>query len=304
MAYTRKSGKGNETKKSVYEMVTEKIISELENGIIPWEKPWSGGFNGAFNRVSKKQYSLINQCMLRHNGEYATFKQWQELGGRIKKGAKSEFVVFWKIYPVTEKDDKGNETKKNVPILRYYNVFHISDVEGVEPLANEERKTIDPVEEAENIISDYLTRSGVRMERVLSNKAYYAPYSDSVTVPKLEQFKEVSEAYSTYFHELTHSTGHKNRLDRFPKDISENLFGSESYSKEELVAEMGAAMILSYLGIESKKSFRNSTAYIQGWLKALKNDVRLITSASSKAEKAVKLILNEKEDSKGNEEDE
>lgn len=298
--------KGIKASKSVYEMVTDRIISELENGTIPWEKPWSGGFDGAFNRISKRPYSLINQCMLKHTGEYASFKQWGELGGKVKKGEKAEFVVFWKILPVKEKDEKtGEESTKMIPLLRYYNVFHISQVEGVEPLAKEDRENVrnNPVEEAENVIADYLGRSGVKMERTLSNRAFYRPFSDEVVVPKLEQFKEVAEAYSTYFHELTHSTGHKSRFDRFGSNPAENMFGSESYSKEELVAEMGSAFILNYLGIESKKSFRNSSAYIQGWLKALKNDTRMITSAASKAEKAVKLILNIKEEAKETEEE-
>lgn len=287
--------------KSVYEMVTDRIIQELEQGTIPWEKPWSGGFDGAFNRMSKRPYSLINQCMLKHTGEYASFKQWGELGGKIKKGEKAEFVVFWKILPVKEKDEKtGEEETKMIPLLKYYNVFHISQVEGVEPLEKEDREDIknNPVEEAENVISDYLKRSGVKMERILSNRAFYRPFSDEVVIPHLDQFKEVSEAYSTYFHELTHSTGHKTRLDRFGNNPADNMFGSESYSKEELVAEMGSAFILNHLGIESKKSFRNSSAYIQGWLKALKNDTRLITSAASKAEKAVKLILDIKDEEK------
>ena len=160
MAYNKKTTKKTVTKKSsksVYEMVTSRIIEELENGIIPWEKPWSGGFDGAFNRVSKRQYSLINQCMLKHTGEYATFKQWTELGGKIKKGSKSEFVVFWKICPIKDENkDTGEEETKNIPVLRYFNVFHISDVEGVEPLSKKDRKVINPIDEAETIINDYL----------------------------------------------------------------------------------------------------------------------------------------------------
>lgn len=304
---------------SVYEKVTNRIIQELEKGIIPWEKPWSGGFDGAFNRFSGNTYSLINQCLLNHTGEYGSYLQWKQLAekmhpekvkanewpGGVKKGAEKEFVVFWKITKKKETDPKtGEEVEKTIPVLRYFEVFHISQVqiEGLEPLTKEERKALNPVEEAEDIISNYLTRSGVKMTRELSNKAYYAPYSDSVVVPLLNQFKEVGEAYSTYFHELTHSTGHKTRLDRFGSNPADNLFGSESYSKEELVAEMGSAFILNYLGIETDHSFRNSSAYIQGWLKALKNDTRLITSASSKAEKAVKLILNLTDEAKDEEE--
>lgn len=97
---------------NVYEMVTERIIKQLEQGTIPWQKPWGGVLSGAFNRVSKRPYSLINQMLLEHDGEYATFKQWKDLGGHIKKGAKAEMVVFWKIIDVEEKNDKGEIEKK------------------------------------------------------------------------------------------------------------------------------------------------------------------------------------------------
>ena len=294
-----KHEEASKEKKSVYAMVTDKIISQLENGIIPWEKPWTGVAGGAFNRKSKRPYSFINQCMLAHDGEYASFKQWKELGGHVKKGEHGEFVVFWKILPVKETDpDTGKTITKHIPMLRYYNVFHISQVEGVEPLKTEELHHTDPIKEAEELIDSYTKRENIRFTRSKSDRAFYSPSGDYVSVPLLEQFPKVEEAYSTYFHELTHSTGHKSRLDRFPKDITEAMFGSESYSKEELVAEMGAAMILNRLGIETTKSSRNNAAYIQSWLQVLKGDVRFVTSAASKAEKAVRLIYNEQANEK------
>lgn len=126
-------------KANVYEMVTARIIAELEKGNIPWEKPWTGVRSGAFNRISKRPYSLLNQMLLQHSGEYATFKQWQELGGHVRKGEKSEIVVFWKIFEAEETNpETGEKETKKIPLLRYYNVFHISQVEGVEPLASEQ----------------------------------------------------------------------------------------------------------------------------------------------------------------------
>ena len=141
--------------KSVYEMVTERIINQLEQGIVPWQKPWTGIRSGAYNRISKKSYSLINQLMLKHDGEYATFKQWESLGGHVRKGEKSEIVVFWKITPVEETKEDGTKEVKQIPLLRYYNVFHISQVEGVEPLTEDERDQIEPIEKAENVLHDY-----------------------------------------------------------------------------------------------------------------------------------------------------
>lgn len=275
---------------NVYEMVTERIIKQLEQGTIPWQKPWGGVRSGAFNRVSKKPYSLINQAILEKPGEYASFKQWKDLGGHIKKDAKSEIVVFWKIIDVEEKNDKGEIEKKKLPLLRYYNVFHISQVECVEPLKEKLNTEIEPIEEADRIIKDYVDREQLVFNECKSNRAYYAPLIDTVVVPLKEQFMNTPEWYGTTFHELVHSSGSKNRLNRLE---TSNLasFGSETYSKEELVAEIGSASILNYLGIETDKTFNNSASYIESWLQVLRNDNKFIVSASSKAEKAVNYIL-------------
>ena len=279
--------------KSVYEMVTERIIEQLESGIIPWEKPWTGVREGAFNRISKKSYSLLNQMMLKHNGEYATFKQWQELGGHIRKGEKSEIVVFWKILPVEEVQEDGSKIVKQIPLLKYINVFHISQVDGVEPLPKEELHDIKPIEKAESILIDYWTRENIKVEHIKGNKAFYRPMSDMIQLPLFEQFKDANEYYSTAFHESVHSTMKESRCNRAEERKNKLVaFGSEEYSKEELVAELGSASLMNIIGIETKKSFKNSTAYIQSWIRVLKNDVKFIVSASSKAEKAVNYILN------------
>ena len=279
-------------KTNVYEMVTDRIIAELEKGVIPWEKPWTGVRSGAYNRVSKRPYSLLNQMLLKHTGEYATYKQWQDLGGQVKKGEKSEIVVFWKIFEAEETNkDTGEKETKKIPLLRYYNVFHISQVEGVEPLAPEQlNDEVEPIEEADKIITDYITREHIEFTECRSNEAYYSPSQDAVVVPMKEQYKVINEYYSTTFHELTHSTGHKNRLNRLETGAVA-AFGSETYSKEELVAEIGSASLMNLLGIETVKTFRNSAAYIQSWLQVLRNDNKFIVSASSKAEKAVNYIL-------------
>lgn len=280
--------------KSVYEMVTERIISQLEQGVIPWKKPWTGIKSGAYNRVSKKSYSLLNQMILKHEGEYATFKQWTDLGGHIRKGEKSEIVVFWKIQPVEETTEDGTKEIKQIPLLRYFNVFHISQVEGVEPLAKDELHDIEPIEKAEKVLYSYWTRESITVEHIKGDDAYYSPTRDLIRLPLFEQFTEANEYYSTAFHESVHSTMKENRCNR-AEDRKGKLvaFGSDDYSKEELVAEIGSASIMNIIGVETKKSFRNSSAYIQNWLSVLKNDVKFIVSASSKAEKAVNYILGE-----------
>lgn len=277
---------------NVYELVTNRIIEQLENNIIPWEKPWSGTIDGAFNRVSKKPYSILNQMLLKYNGEYATFKQWQELGGHIRKAEKSEIIVFWKMYPIKEKQDDGTEIIKTIPLLKYINVFHISQVDGVEPLKQKVTHDIEPIEKAEKILNDYWNRENITIEHVKGDKAFYSPMFDKIQLPLFEQFKQSEEYYSTAFHESVHSTMKTSRCnrqeDRKGKVVS---FGSEEYSKEELVAEVGSAQLMNIVGIETTRSFRNSTAYIQSWLKVLRNDNKFIVSASSKAEKAVNYIL-------------
>ena len=289
----------------IYELVTNRIIEQLEQGVIPWHKPWKTGLNikgaedlkkVAFNRVTKTAYSALNQMLLSRAGEYASFKQWKELGGSIKKGAKSEIVVFWKMYQIKdEKLSTENETIfKKIPLLKYMQVFHIEDVTGVNPLEIQDEKTpaeFEPVEQAEELAKTYLEREKIDFA-FGGDSAYYSPTMDCIQLPNKYQFGQKSgEYYSTLFHEITHSTGAKHRLDRFSSNA---FFGNEDYSKEELVAEIGASGILNLLNIEKKSTFQNSVAYIQGWLKKLKDDKKLIVSASARAEKAIKYIINGK----------
>ena len=280
--------------KSVYEIVTDRIIEQLENNIVPWQKPWTGIRSGAYNRISKKPYSLLNQMLLQHEGEYATFAQWQKLGGHIRKGEKAEIVCFWKIQPIEEEKEDGTKEAKQIPLLRYYNVFHISQIDGVEPLQADDLNDIEPIEKAENVLRNYWTRENITVEHKAGNDAYYSPSRDLIRLPLFEQFTDANEYYSTAFHESVHSTMKETRCNR-AEDRKGKLvaFGSEDYSKEELVAEIGSASLMNIIGIETNKSFRNSSAYIKGWLSKLRSDVKFIVSASSKAEKAVEYILGE-----------
>lgn len=267
---------------TVYEIVTDRIIKQMEKGIIPWH----GGM-AKFNRVSKKGYSVLNQLLLPFDGEYATLKQWNELGGKVKAGEKGNIVTYWNFINKTEKQEDGTEKVKSFPILRYYTVFHISQVEGVEPLENIDFANME-VESAEDVKNTYFERESCRLFVEKSDRAYYSPSFDEVHVPELNQFENSDEFYSTLFHEMTHSTGAAIRLDRLS---STAFFGNEDYSKEELVAEIGSAMLSSVAGLNTEKTFNNSVAYLQSWLRVLKNDPRMIVSAASKAEKAVDYIL-------------
>ncbi len=147
-----------------------------------------------------------------------------------------------------------------------------------------------PDERAEKILKDYIIRSGVTLKTEHGNRAFYRPATDTIVVPEMSQFIEKAEYFSTVFHEAAHSTGHSSRLNRITDTAR---FGSETYSKEELVAELGSAYLVNAAGLETQPSFCNSAAYIQGWLAALKDDKRFIVSAAGKAEKAVRLIMGE-----------
>jgi len=269
----------------IYAEITNRVIAEMEKGVIPWQKPWVGT-EGAISYQSGKPYSLLNQILLGEPGEYLTIGQCNKAGGRVKKGEKARMVVFWK--PVVKEDEETGE-KSTFFILRYYYVFHVNQCEGIEPKhqkplphgANENQA-------ASMIVHEYLDREGIRLHREAGNRAFYRPSDDSVTIPTIEQFMNTAEFYSTIFHELTHSTGHEKRLNRISKKA---MFGNEEYSKEELVAEIGAAALVNHAGLETASSFKNTAAYIQNWLKVLKSDKRFIVSAAGKAEKAVALIL-------------
>lgn len=287
--------------KDLYSEISARIIEQLEQGIIPWKKPWSGVSSGAISHATGRPYSLLNQMLLMQPGEYITWNQCKQEGGSVKKGAKAKMVVFWKVQPREKKDAAGNivtdadgkPVVEGVPVLRYFQVFHIDDCEGIKPKYNgPSAVAADPDEAAEAAFTDYVRRENIRVISLITDEAYYSPSVDLIHLPIREQFTNTAEYYSTAFHEATHSTGHPTRLNRFERGAAAAAFGSESYSKEELVAEMGAACILHELGIETPSSFKNSAAYIQSWLRALKNDKRLIISAAARAEKAVKLILN------------
>lgn len=264
-----------------YEIITSKICEQLEKGVIPWRKPWGGAT--AINYETRKQYSFLNTMLLSEPGEYLTFNQVQKLKGRIKKGAKASQIFFTSVTKRVEEVD-GETEEKEIKFLKYYNVFHIKDCEGIESKLTLEEKERNQT--AEQIVNAYSERANIKIIRdTLTNKACYYPSTDLIRVPMIEQYNEVEKYYSTLFHEMTHSTGAAHRLNR---DLS-GTFGTKKYAREELVAEMGAAMLCGVVGIENV-TLDNSAAYIQSWLKALNDDKTLITWAASRAEKAVNYI--------------
>ena len=273
----------------IYAAITDRIIAQMEQGIIPWQKPWISS-GKAISHATGKPYSLLNQMLLGKPGEYLTFKQCVEAGGHVKKGEKSSMVVFWKW--IEQEDEETGKTKE-LPFLRYYNVFHIDQCEGIQAKYITEAHFPDgasTVETAQEIIYDYLEREGVKLTHSEGDRAFYRPSTDEIVLPIRKQFVSTTEYYSTVYHELAHSTGAPTRLNRLS---SAAFFGSDEYSKEELVAEIASCALVNHVGLETSTSFRNNTAYIQNWLSVLKGDKRFIVSAAGKAEKAVTLILNQ-----------
>ena len=292
------------TPKNVYQMVTDRIIAQIEQGIIPWRKPWHGilgkrsSEDCAVSYESGRPYSLLNQFLLGEAGEYATFNQIKARGGMIRKGEKSRMVVFYTQIVKEDpdrKDEDGNPKVVSIPVLKYYNVWNINQCEGLaarwEGGKQPEAPQTEPLEAAEAIVAGYMASANhPRLEVKISDRAFYRPATDEVVVPMLSQYDDAAEYYSTAFHELTHSTGHASRFNR--KGVTGvAAFGSETYSKEELVAEIGAAMLVSHAGIPAERAFRNSVAYLQSWLRALKSDNKMIVWAAGQAEKAAKYIL-------------
>lgn len=279
---------------SVYDIVTQAIIEKLESiDASNWEKPWFNIGVSPYNAVSKQAYRGMNFVLLSNNpyksAAYASFKQWQEKGCQVKKGEKSHIVVFWKFSDY-ENEETG-ESGKSV-LCRYYRVFNSEQVEGEYARKIESEKLAelidhDPIEAAENLVNHYVLNERLPVKH--SDRAYYSQSAfggnQYIGMPLIGQFKSPELYYSTFFHEMGHSTGANNRLAR---DMTGG-FGSKTYAAEELVAELTSAMLCAAVGMDQKPR-DDHAQYIKSWLHALKNDKRFIFSAASKAQKAADFI--------------
>lgn len=292
-------------KADLYQAVTDRVIEQLEKGVLPWHKTWSS-FGLARNYVSGKPYKGINMFMMNFFMDheipyYLTFKQAKELGGKVRKGAKAEKVIYFNMI---FKDKDGNKLSPDVArnregvkvmkFLKYFSVFNVADVEGIDFTFDElELQPNERINRCERIVQGY--PSPPTYQEKDRGRAYYHPVEDFVNMPPIEQHKSAEFYYSVWFHELIHSTGHASRIGR--KGIVEPTgFGSELYSEEELVAELGASFLSNIAGIDAEPVFQNSASYIQGWLSKLKDDKQLVFKAAAEAQKAVDLILGDNAD--------
>ena len=289
----------------VYSIVTERIIEKLEAGTIPWHKPWRS-IGAPQNLVSKKSYRGINVWLLTMQGYispyWATLRQINELGGRVRKGEKSTPVVFWRIYvdgvevransdqhePEHEQEE-GQGRRRFV--LRYYSIFNTEQCElpasVSEKLAFPEQRQLDPIEACEKILTGMPNPPEIVHA---GDQAFYSPITDRITMPPRGLFANAEEYWSTFWHEAGHASGHRTRLNR--DSITEAApFGSATYSVEEIVAEMTAAYLCGITGIENR-TIDNSAAYVAGWLRQLRDQRKLIIHAAAQAQRACDYILN------------
>lgn len=269
---------------NIYQEITDSIVKELENGAVPWVKPWNAPGSADKNIISQRPYRGINRLILAMHGlryqvpVWGTYKQWRDIGGQVREHEKGTKIVFWSKATST---DKATGESKEFAFAKAYSVFNVGQVDGIDIIpsgdtVNDNAK----IESCEKRIAD----TGAKIITG-GDTACFIPSSDIIRMPEIGTFQSSEHYYATAFHELTHWTSAKGRCDR---DLSKGRFGNSEYAFEELVAELGAAFLCSQHGI--KGDLRHA-GYIESWLKALKNDNKAIFKASGLAQQAADYIL-------------
>lgn len=283
-------------KRDIYAIVTDKIIEHLEQGTVPWKRPWTEA-GMPMNLATKRQYRGINALLLGICGYeqnlFLTYKQLQALGARVNKGEKAHIVVYWKIMEKERESSDGETEKAKIPMLRYYNVFNVSQCSGIpeSKVPEIQESEVYPIEACEVVVRHMPDKPQIYHK---GDSAYYHTLLDAIYMPVKQSFISMEAYYETLFHELVHSTGHARRLNR-PGIARLGPLEPEPYSFEELVAEMGSCFLASHTGIEMD-DHSNQAAYIKSWLKQLKDDKRMVVLAAAKAQQAVDYILDNIDD--------
>lgn len=278
--------------RDIYQVITERFIEQLKKGTVPWQKPWVSGVQ---NIVSRKPYRGINAFTLgmtdRISPFWLTFKQAVDLGGHVKKGEKSLPVIYYKI--LDKRDGAGNPVIREdgrlarIPFVRWANVFNLDQTEGIEaPRIEATQSHVQPQEKAAAIVEN----AKLCPIRHAGFAAVYSPTEDEIRLPAPPTFRSMEDYYQTLFHEMSHATGHESRLNR--EGITQPVkFGSERYSKEELIAELGAAFLANEAGTLNQAQFDNSAAYLASWVQKFENDPKMIVSAASQAQRSSDYVL-------------
>ena len=279
---------------SVYEIITDRIVSLLKAGTVPWRKPWAAGSAAPRSLVSGKPYRGINVFLLQNLGfpspYFLTFKQALQRGGSVRKGEKGCPVVFWKWVDASElrdEEDEAQPTQGRVSLLRFFTVFNSSQCDGIQvPEGVAIATAFAPLEACERVVAGMQRPPAI--EHGYSS-AFYVPSLDVVRLPKPEAFRTPQDYYATLFHEIGHASGHPSRLAR--KEITDaRMFGDHAYSREELCAEMTAAFLCGHTGIDTT-TLDSSASYIASWLDKLQHDHRLVVTAAAQAQRAADFIL-------------
>jgi len=295
--------------------VSNKIIEAIESGTAPWMQPWRAGeaINQiARNPITNNPYRGINAMHLMVEGmkqgysdpRWLTYKQANTLNAQVRKGEKSTLVQYWKFEEKVDKLDEhgkvvmgkdGKAEKETIklqnPKVFFARVFNAQQIENMPKLELQEPLDFKPNKVAEDI----LKKSGATINHQNGERAFYQVNKDEITLPLKEQFINEEAYYSTALHELGHWSGHSSRLNR---DLS-GSFGSESYAKEELKAEIFSFMLSSKLGIAFDPA--NHYAYVESWVKNLKDDKHEIFRASRDAEKISSYVMDFQKDKSLNE---
>ena len=270
----------------VYDIITNQILEKLKTGVVPWRKPWTAGVpKNAITKNAYRGFNILRLGMEEYkNPHWATYKQVVKLGGHVEKGSTSTMIIFWNLKTY---QDKESSDEKTIPMLRYYRVFNIEQTS----LCDDKRFEIvkrdnTPIEACENIINGY--KDIPKIVNTNSGSAFYNFKPEYINVPDKSLFDSMEEYYSTLFHECTHSTGSEKRLNR-KLVSSKKINTSPDYWFEEMIAELGAAMLGGESGIDHF-TLDNSTSYIDSFYKLLKNDSKKFIQAASAAQKAVEYI--------------
>jgi antirestriction protein ArdC len=276
---------------TVYEIVTERILALLEQGVTPWRKSWASAQTPR-NLNSGRPYRGLNVFLLEPQGYsspwWLTYRQAKERGATVRRGEKASPVIFWKKLEDAKAEPDPLTGKTRAPfVLRYYSVFNSEQCDGLNIATPQaEPRVVDPIEAAEDLLRG--VPENVPSIEYGGTVACYIPALDKIRVPDRASFDGAEQFYSTLYHELAHATGHASRLNR--PEVMKPSFGSHSYSREELVAEMTAAFLTAEAGID-QPVIENQAAYLAGWLKVLRSDSRAVVLAAGAAQKAADWLL-------------